>query len=111
MSNIPQDIIDQYELNKKAVNGKVLSEIRKGMYGLKQAGHIANYQLKQHLKTYVYVPCRYTPSLFTHTSQKISFALCVDDFGVKYTDKADAQHLLTCLEKIYKCTTDWEGKL
>ena len=45
------------------------------------------------------------------TSQKISFALFVDDFGVKYTDKDDAQHLLTCLEKLYKCTTDWEGKL
>ena len=35
MSDIPQDIIDQYGLNKKAVNGKVLVEIRKGMYGLK----------------------------------------------------------------------------
>ena len=44
-------------------------------------------------------------------AEKISFALCVDNFGVKYTDKADAQHLLTCLEKLYKCTTDWEGKL
>ena len=83
MSDIPQDIIDQYELNKKAVNGKVLVEIRKGMYGLKQAGRIANDWLKQHLKTYGYVPCRYTPGLFTHTSRKISFALCVDNFGVK----------------------------
>ena len=30
---------------------------------------------------------------------------------VKYTDKADAQHLITCLEKLYKYTTYWEGKL
>ena len=35
MSGIPQDIIDQYALTEKAVNGKVLVEIRKGMYGLK----------------------------------------------------------------------------
>ena len=46
MSDIPQDIIDQYGLNNKAVNEKVLVEIRKGMYGLKQAGRIANNQLK-----------------------------------------------------------------
>ena len=82
------------------MNGKVLVEIRKGMYVLKQAGRIANDQLKQHLKTYGYVPCRYTTGLFTHTSRKISFALCVDDSDVKYTDKADAQHHLTCLEKL-----------
>ena len=42
MSDIPQDIIDQYGLTKKAVNEKVLVEIRKGMYGLKQAGRIEN---------------------------------------------------------------------
>ena len=42
MADIPQDIIDQYGLTAKAVNGKVLVEIRKGMYGLKQADRIAN---------------------------------------------------------------------
>ena len=41
MANTPQDIIDQYGLTAKAVNGKVLVEIRKGMYGLKQASRIA----------------------------------------------------------------------
>ena len=97
MADIPQDIIDQYGLKSKAVNAKVLVEIRKGIYVLKQARRIANDQLKQHLKASGYVPCRYTPGLFTHTSRKISFALCVGDFGLKYTDKADAQHLLTCL--------------
>ena len=58
MSDTPQDIIDQYGLTDKAVNGKVLVEIRKGIYGLKQAGRIANDQLKQHLKASGYVPCR-----------------------------------------------------
>ena len=105
------DIINQYGLTAKAVNGKVLVEIRKGMYGPKQVGRIANDCLKKHLKASGYVPCRYTPGIFTHISRKISFALCIDDFGVKYTDKANNQHLLTCLEKMYKFTTDWEGKL
>ena len=70
MSDIPQYIIDQYGLTAKAVNVKVLVEIRKGMYGLKQSGRIANDRLKQHLKASGYVPCRYTPGLFTHISQK-----------------------------------------
>ena len=35
MADTPQDIIDQYGLTAKAVNGKVLVEIWKGMYGLK----------------------------------------------------------------------------
>ena len=86
-------------------------EIRKSMYGLKQGGRIANDRLKQHLKASRYVPRRYTPGLFTHISRKISFTLCVENFGVKYTDKADAQHLFTCLKILYRCTTDWEGKL
>ena len=111
MAYIPQDIIDQYGLTAKAVNGKLLVEIRKGMYGLKQAGRIANDQLKQHRKASGYVPCKYMARLFTHISRKISFALCVDDFVVKYTNKADSQYLLTCLKKLYKCTTDWEGNL
>ena len=55
MSDIPQDIIDQYGLTAKAVNGKVLVEIRRVLYGLKQAGRITNNQLKQHLKSSGYV--------------------------------------------------------
>ena len=66
MADIPQDIINQYILTAKAVNGKVLVEISKGIYGLNQAGRIANDQLKQHLKASGYVPCRYTLGLFTH---------------------------------------------
>ena len=95
MADTPQNIIDQYGLTAKAVNGKVLVEIWKGMYGLKQAGRIANNRLKKHLKASGYVPCRYTPGLFTHIGRKISFAFCVDDLVVKYTNKADAHHILT----------------
>ena len=56
MADIPQDIINQYGLSEKYLNGKVLVEIWKGMYGLKQAGRIANDRLKHHLKAYGNVP-------------------------------------------------------
>jgi hypothetical protein len=41
----------------------------------------------------------------------IIFLLVVDDFGVKYTKKADAEHLMSCpLKEYYKVTEDWEGE-
>ena len=63
MADTPQDIIDQYGLTAKAVNGKVLVQIRKGMYGLTQVRRISNDRLKQHIKSSGYVSCRYTPGL------------------------------------------------
>jgi hypothetical protein len=38
----PTDIIEHYRLNEKVLNGYVYMEIRKGMYGLPQAGILAN---------------------------------------------------------------------
>ena len=38
------------------------------------------------------------------------FTLVVDDFGVRYTNKADVEHLLNALKEIgYKFSVDWEG--
>jgi hypothetical protein len=39
---IPQEIIDKYKLMDKEKNGKVYIRIDKGMYGLLQAGRLAN---------------------------------------------------------------------
>jgi len=38
LADIPETIIKQYNLLEKAHNGMVYVEIRKGMYGLPQAG-------------------------------------------------------------------------
>jgi hypothetical protein len=43
---IPDNIIEHYGLQEKAVDGYVYMEIRKGMYGLPQAGILANKLLK-----------------------------------------------------------------
>jgi hypothetical protein len=42
LSRFPEEIIQKYNLKALAVNGWVYIEIRKGMYGLKQAGLLAN---------------------------------------------------------------------
>ncbi len=38
----PANIIEHYKLNEKVLDGYVYMEIRKGMYGLPQAGVLAN---------------------------------------------------------------------
>ena len=47
----------------------------------------------------------------THLSRPISFTLVVDDFGIKYIGKEDANHLLAALQEHYTLDIDWAGKL
>jgi hypothetical protein len=42
LSRFLEEIVSKYNLNALAVDGWVYIEIRKGMYGLKQAGLLAN---------------------------------------------------------------------
>ena len=44
-----------------------------------------------------------------HNWRPISFTLVVDDFGVKYINKADVEHLMSVLKEDYEIDTDWEG--
>lgn len=106
---LPDAIIEQYDLLPLVHNGYVLVEIRRGMYGLPQAGRLANDQLVKFLAPHAYHPAALTPSLWTHTSRDIIFSLVVDNFGIRYTSKADADHLLATLEAHYQVSVDWEG--
>jgi hypothetical protein len=50
------------------------------------------------------------PGLWQHDARDIAFCLVVDDFGVKYTNKDDADHLIASLKASnYQLSTDWEG--
>jgi hypothetical protein len=41
----------------------------------------------------------------------ILFTLVFNDFGVKYVDKVDVDHLIESIKKAYKLTKDWAGAL
>jgi len=71
----------------------VFFEIRKGMYSFPQAGVLAHRKLCKILAPHGYASVPYTPGLWRHQSQPIVVALVVDDFGVKYQNRADAKHL------------------
>jgi hypothetical protein len=107
LSRFPEEIIQKYNLNALAVHGWVYIEIRKGMYGLKQAGLLANQLLQTRLTSFGYCPARHTPGLWLHKTRPISFTLVVDDFAVKYVGKQHAEHLRNALLRTYELTTDW----
>jgi hypothetical protein len=110
LSRFPDKIADKYNLKALAINGWVYIEIRKSMYGLKQAYLLANQLLQKLLTPFGYNPARHTPGLWLHKTRPIAFSLIVDDFVVKYMGKQHAAHLWDTLLCRYKLTTDWEGK-
>jgi hypothetical protein len=110
LSDIPQEIINKYKLRDMAAeDGLVYIEANKGMYGLPQSGLLANELLEKRLNKHGYRQSKLVPGLWKHDTRHIQFTLVVDDFGVKYTDKADVEHLQRVLEEHYKITTDWSG--
>jgi hypothetical protein len=107
---IPDDIIEEYKLRDIIDNnGNIFCKVRCGMYGLPQAGIIAQELLKKRLYIASYTQSKLTPGYWTHARRPISFSLVVNDFGVKYINKDDVKHLLKVLKKDYTCNTDWKG--
>ena len=57
---IPQEIIYAYNLTALVYDqGWIYMRIKKGMYGLKQAGIIANQELVKHMAPFVYHPVQH----------------------------------------------------
>ena len=106
----PEDIIKEYGLRDKVdSDGNVFCEVRRGMYGLPQAGIIAQNLLTKRLRKAGYSQSKVTPGYWRHSWRPISFCLVVDDFGVKYINKEDVEHLISVLKQDYEIDMDWEG--
>ena len=109
--HFPPDIKQRYDLDSKVTeSGHIFIKIKKGMYGLKQAAILAYNNMKKHLSKYGYRPILGTTGMWEHKTRKTKFCVCVDDFGIKYYNTEDLNHLLNSLRDNYKCTVDMEGK-
>jgi hypothetical protein len=108
LSSLPQETIDKYDLIELAQDGKVYIEIQKGMYGLPQAGIIANKLLQHNLAKDGCRTTQHTHGLWKNDTRPISFSLVVDDFGVKYVVHEHAEHLMECIKKNYNISSDWK---
>ncbi len=91
----------QYNLDTHAKNGFVYLEMHRAVWGLPQAGILANKLLRKRLLPHGHYECTHTPGLWRHLTRPISFTLVVDNFGVKYVRKEHDQHLITCLKEKY----------
>jgi hypothetical protein len=109
-SMIPQEVMDEYNVSQYLdETGYAYVEITGAIYGLAQSGYLANQDLIKNLAPFGYYPSKRTPGLWHHKTRPIKFSLVVDDFGVKYVSKDDAQHLLDSIEANYPVKADWTG--
>ncbi len=68
------------------------------MYGLPQAGIIAQKLLQERLAKVGYYQSKIIPGLWMHITKKTCFTLVVDDYAIKYTILDDAKHLIDDLK-------------
>ncbi len=107
----PAWTIEQYNLNKMALDGWVCIKMRMALWGLPQAGILANECLHRKLAPFGYYESVNTPVLWQHESQPLTFTLLVDDFGVKFVNKNNVDHLISTTSTMYKLTEYWTGNL
>jgi hypothetical protein len=98
---IPHEIIEQYNLLSLVSDGHVYIEVQKGIYGLPQAGILANQLLARRLAIHGYHQTKFTPGLWRHVTRPIQLTLVVDAFIVQYLGAEHAHHLIDALETDY----------
>ena len=98
-------------MREKVYKGHVWIKIIRTMYGLPQAGILSNKLLRKRLALEGYFELPHTPGLWKHVCRPVWFTLVVDDFGVKYIGKENADHLMGALKKHYEVEEDWTGGL
>ena len=109
---IPDEIKVKYKVSEFEHAGCIYVKINKGMYGLAQAGLLANELLDKRLANNGFSQTPHTPGLWKHHTKPIQFALVVENVGIKYENKHDAQDLINALERNYEAVSvDWEGEL
>ena len=63
---IPDDVLAKHSLGVYVADGAILFEVLKGMYGLPQAGLLAQQRLTKHLALSGYHEDAFVPCLFHH---------------------------------------------
>jgi hypothetical protein len=108
---IPDAAIDLLGLQPyldESGDGTITFEVVMALFGHPLAGKLSEDQLIPRLAAAGYHQTQ-IPCLFRHITRPIQFTLIVDDFGVKYTNREDAEHLLATLELYHKVRVDWDG--
>ena len=87
---IPHEIVDAYKLVNN--QGWIYIRIKKGMYGLKRSGIIANQELVKYMAPFGYHTVQHTPGLWFHDNRHTIFSLVVENFCAQYSSTEHANH-------------------
>jgi hypothetical protein len=109
ITDIPAEFIEEYKLAGRDRDSWIYFEIRRGCYGLPQAGILANDLLRYRLLTEGYYEAESTPGLWRHKWRPIQFCLIVDDFCVEYVGLEHFTHLLDVLKKFHGVQVNMAG--
>ena len=72
-------------------------------------GILSRDRLIKNLTRNGYAPVPHIPSLWCHHTSDLVFSLVFDNFGINYTQKEDANHLLKSLREDYTITKEFTG--
>jgi hypothetical protein len=100
LSLFPAWILKQYNMEKHSLNRYIHLEMRQVVWGLPQAGILSNKHLRHKLSPFAYFEITKTQGLWDHKSRPITFTLVVDNFGVKYENNDDVDHLIASKKRI-----------
>ena len=111
IKDIPNEIINKYKIRDIVdEKGSIHVQANRGMYGLPQAGLLANELLKKRLNKRGYRQSKLVPGFWTHDRRLVQFTLVVNDFGVKYVGEEHTIHLKNTIEENYTITTECDGQ-
>lgn len=110
ISTFPQEFIDEYNLLPKICDGYVYFRIKKAIYRLNQSGALAAKMLAKILNKKRYCKVKDTKGLWLHKTKNVLSTLVVDNFGIKYICRENAEELVSLSEETYTCICDWVGK-
>ncbi len=79
--------------------------------GTTAVGHLSKKCLQRKLALFGFYESTNTPCLWCHKTRLITFTLVVDNFGIKYINKDDVNHLISSIKKFYSLTKYWMGNL
>ena len=81
---IPKEICTRYNLYSLVeLGGYVYYELRKFIYGIKQAACLASDNLVKLLAPHGYLPVQESPGLWKHQTHSTVVTLYIDDFCIK----------------------------
>ena len=98
--DISEEIINEYQVKKMVDDkGSIYIQANRGMYGLPQAGLLANELQEKRINKRGYQQSKLVPGVWTHDCRPVQFTLVVDKFGVKYVGDEHEIHLRNTIEE------------